>query len=76
MAKNTSVVLGDHFDQMIADQLESGRYASASEVIRTALRLFEDQETKITALRRELEIGLSGEFTDFDPDAFLAEMPD
>ncbi len=76
MAKNTSVVLGDHFDEMISTQLESGRYASASEVIRAALRLFEEQEQRIAVLRKELEAGLVSGFTEFDPDAFLAEMPD
>lgn len=74
MAKNTSVVLGDHFDEMIAAQLESGRYASASEIIRTALRMFEERELRLASLRTELEAGLASGFKDFDPDADLAEM--
>lgn len=43
MAKNTSITLGDHFDGFIAQQLADGRYASASEVVRAALRQFEDR---------------------------------
>ncbi|MFT5676162.1 MAG: antitoxin ParD1/3/4, partial [Paraglaciecola sp.] len=52
MAKNTSISLGEHFEGFIAHQLKDGRYASASEVVRAALRLFEDNERKISTLRR------------------------
>jgi len=44
MAKNTSILLGDYFDKFISNQIQSGRFSSASEVVRTALRLFEQEE--------------------------------
>lgn len=51
MAKNTSISLGDHFDQFIARQIADGRYASASEVIRAGLRKLEDENQKLETLR-------------------------
>ena len=54
MAKNTSIILGDHFDRFISAQLQDGRYGSASEVIRQALRLLEEHEHKVAALRQAL----------------------
>ena len=57
MSKNTSMTLGKHFDGFIAKQIDSGRFASASEVVRAALRMFEDNEQKITALRHLIEEG-------------------
>ena len=46
MAKNTSILLGDYFNNFINNQLKSGKYSSASEVVRTALRMFEHEESK------------------------------
>lgn len=54
MARNTSVLLSDHFEKFIAHEIASGRYNSASEVVRTALRLLEEKEEKIKLLRKEL----------------------
>ncbi len=54
MSKNTSFSLGDHFTQFVETQVEQGRYASASDVVRAALRLLEEQETKLAALRAAL----------------------
>ena len=44
MAKNTSISLGDHFEQFIDDQVDSGRFASVSEVVRASLRLMEERD--------------------------------
>ena len=54
MPKNTSIVLGSHFEQFISTQIEHGRYGSASEVVRASLRLLEEREQKLAALRQAL----------------------
>jgi antitoxin ParD1/3/4 len=73
MAKNTSFSLGDHFSQFVEGQVDQGRYNSASDVVRAGLRLLEEQETKLTALRAALIEGEeSGPSTPFDFDAFMA----
>ncbi len=75
MAHNTSVVLGDHFEQFIATQVSSGRYNSASEVIRTALRLLEDEEQKKQAVNDALRIGeMRGFEKNFDAKAHLKKL--
>ena len=74
MAKNTSITLGDHFDGFIANQIQSGRYGSASEVIRSALRLLETQETKMNTLRRLLVEGEESGVADYDLDSFINEL--
>jgi antitoxin ParD1/3/4 len=57
MAKNTSFVLGEHFEGFIAKEVASGRYGSASEVLRAALRRLEDEEAEIEAVRAALTEG-------------------
>jgi len=74
MAKNTSITLGDHFDSFIANQIQSGRYGSASEVIRSALRLLESQETKMNTLRQLLVEGENSGVADYDLDSFINEL--
>jgi len=72
MAKNTSILLGDYFDNFINEQVKSGKYSSASEVIRTALRMFEHEEAKKLALIKELQKGeKSGFVKDFDKEKLL-----
>jgi antitoxin ParD1/3/4 len=67
MAKNTSILLGEYFENFVNEKISSGRFSSVSEVIRTALRLLEYEETKYNALIKELEIGeKSGVIKDFD----------
>ena len=55
MPKNTSILLGDYFDNFISHQVESGRFSSASEVVRAALRLFEQEEKHKSELIKELK---------------------
>ena len=63
MARNTSILLGDHFEVFIDNQVKTGRYNSASEVVRAALRLFDMEETKKAALIKALEKGENSGFT-------------
>lgn len=74
MAKNTSVTLGEHFDQFISQQLESGRYGSASEVLRAGLRALEDQELKMVNLRNMLVEGENSGISDYSYDSLLTEL--
>lgn len=75
MAKNTSILLGDYFDNFINQQVKSGKFSSASEVVRTALRMFEYEETKKTELINELKKGeKSGFAEDFNRESFLNSL--
>ena len=73
MGRNTSVSLGTHFANFIDAQVQGGRYGTASDVVRAALRLLEEHEAKVKALQDALRAGLaSGEPRPFDFDAFKA----
>lgn len=73
--KNTSISLGDYFDQFVQKQISSGRYKNVSEVIRAGLRLLEIEENKIMALRNAIQQGIdSGIAHDFDPDKHLQQL--
>lgn len=75
MAKNTSILLGDYFDKFIQHQIQSGKFSSASEVVRAALRLFEHEETKKAELINELKKGEHSGFADaLDRDALLKSI--
>lgn len=76
MPKNTSITLGEHFDGFIARQIAEGRYASASEVVRAALRLLEDNEQKITTLRRLLEEGERSGAAEYSYETLMNELDD
>ena len=72
MGKNTSFSLDEHYSEFIDGEVASGRYRSASDVVRAALRLLEDRETQLRALRDALDAGeRSGPAAPFDFDAFV-----
>ncbi|MBM3952738.1 MAG: type II toxin-antitoxin system ParD family antitoxin [Rhodospirillales bacterium] len=75
MARNTSISLGDHFADFIDTQVRTGRYGSASDVMRAGLRLLEEHEAKVKALQDALVAGeKSGPPAPFDNKAFLKRM--
>lgn len=70
--KTTSVALGSYFEDFIKAQITNGRYNNASEVIRAGLRLLEDSEDQIIALKSAIDEGMnSGIAEDFDPSSHL-----
>lgn len=75
MAKNTSILLGDYFSNFINGQLQTGKFSSASEVVRAALRMFEQEEIRKSAVIKELIKGeKSGIVKDFNRDKFLKNI--
>jgi antitoxin ParD1/3/4 len=72
--KNTSVTLGKHFEAFIAHQIDAGRFASASEAIRAGLRLLEEHETKLQALRRALQAGEASGLVNYSLQNLLQEL--
>lgn len=74
MAKNTSITLGDHFDCFITGQIKSGRFGSASEVVRAGLRLLENTETKLETVRQMLNEGEKSGITGYNYDEFIVEL--
>lgn len=77
MTKSTSITLGDHFADFIDQQVEHGRFGSASEVVCAGLRLLEEHDAKVRALQGALIAGeQSGPATIFDSRSFLQRMHD
>ncbi len=74
MQKNTSITLGQHFDAFITEQLKNGRYSSTSEVVRAALRLLEESETRLTTIRKLLKEGEDSGFEDYSYNSFIREL--
>lgn len=74
MQKNTSVTLGGHFESFISNHIQSGRYASASEAVRAGLRLLEERELKLIALRRALEEGEKSGTAEYSFNGLMNEL--
>ena len=75
MDRNTSISLGTYFDRFIKSRISEGRYKNASEVVRAGLRLLEEEENKLAALKEAIQEGIeSGISTEFDPKFHLAEL--
>jgi len=75
MAKNTSILIGEHFEKFITKEVSSGKYSSASEVVRTALRMLESEEEKKSVLLKALIQGeKSKKVKNFDPKAHLTKL--
>ncbi len=74
MAKNTGMTLGEHFDRFIAHKIDEGRFSSASEVVRAALRMFEDNEQKIATLRDLLEEGENSGTAEYSYENLMNEL--
>jgi antitoxin ParD1/3/4 len=75
MSKNTSVNLSGHFVELIDGLVQSGRFGSASEVVREGLRLVESRETGLDRLRRAVAASeASGEAVSFDMENWLKEQ--
>jgi len=75
MAKNTSILLGEYFEKFISEQVKSGKFSSASEVVRAALRMFEYEENKKSELIKELKKGeKSGFVKNFNRETLLNKI--
>lgn len=75
MNRNTSISIGDYFDDFIQSRISSGRYKNVSEVVRAGLRLLEEEENKLFALRTAIQEGIeSGIADDFNPESHLEKM--
>lgn len=72
MGRNTSISLGNHFENFIENSLAEGRFKNASEVVRAGLRLLEEEENRLLFLKKAIKDGLeSGRAENFDPKKHL-----
>ena len=75
MGRNTSVSLGNYFENFVDSRVSEGRFKNASEVIRAGLRLLEEEESKIVALKKAINEGIeSGIAKDFSPKTHLESL--
>ncbi len=75
MGRNTSVSLGNYFENFVDNSVSEGRFKNASEVIRAGLRLLEEEENKIIALKKAINEGIeSGIAENFNPEQHLESL--
>jgi len=75
MSRNTSISLGNYFDRFVQSRLTSGRFKNASEVVRAGLRLLEEEENRIIALKNAIQEGIeSGIAHNFNSETHLKEL--
>ena len=75
MGRNTSISLGDYFENFVEKSIKEGRFKNESEVLRAGLRLLEEEESKIIALKNAINEGLnSGNADDFKPAEHLTSL--
>ncbi len=75
MGRNTSVSLGNYFEDFVDKSVSEGRFKNASEVIRAGLRMLEEEENKITALKKAINDGMeSGIAENFNPKLHLESL--
>jgi len=75
MPRNTSVTLGEHFDEFVITKIDEGRFQSVSEVVRAGLRKLEEDEIKLNVLRAKLQAGEESKAIDnFDGHKFISKL--
>ena len=75
MSKNTSISLGDYFDDFVKQSVSEGRFKNASEVIRAGLRLLEEEEHKVRSHKKAIQEGIdSGITEDFNPSTHIKQL--
>jgi antitoxin ParD1/3/4 len=75
MPRNTSITLGEHFDNYVQEKIQQGRFLSVSEVVRAGLRKLEEDDFKLKVFRNKLQAAEDSPMVeDFDEEQFLASM--
>jgi antitoxin ParD1/3/4 len=75
MGRNTSISLGNHFENFIENSLSEGRFKNASEVVRAGLRLLEEEENKLIILKKAVQDGIdSGRAENFNAKKHLESL--